>query len=70
MRFLAAFLCPGLCSRSEETVLLLELSSLWLCVTISYLSWTSVHLLFLQWKLGGIFECLMFTVGIADLFSQ
>lgn len=35
---------------------------------VSYLSWTSVHLLFLQWRLGGIFECLMFAVCIVGLF--
>ena len=32
---------------------------------VSYLSWTSVHLVFLQWTLGGIFDCLLFTVCIA-----
>jgi hypothetical protein len=25
----------------------------------------SVHLIFLQWRLGGIFECLLFAVCIA-----
>ena len=51
-----------------RTFLLLQLSSCGFVLFISYISLTSVHLLFLQWRFGGIFECLMFTVCIAGLF--
>ena len=49
------------------TFLLLQLSSCGFVLFIFCISLTSVHLLFLQWRLGGIFECLMFTVCIAGL---